>query len=178
LIDISEADPGEPFLSYTKLRNELELYNPGLKERPEMVVFNKIDLVEDSQKMKALQKAWKGREVFFISCMTGEHLPELMERVFAMLEKTPAPQSSVQIVKRVREKTGFTIKKMPDHYVVEGHQPERMVAMTDFKNEHAVEVLQRKLKYIGVEEALIAEGAQEGDTIVIGSQEFDFSPEL
>jgi GTP-binding protein len=50
-----------------------------------------------------------------------------------------------------------------------------MVATTDLENDEAVVRLQRRLRRAGVDAALRAAGAAEGDTVRIGDAEFLFS---
>jgi GTP-binding protein len=56
------------------------------------------------------------------------------------------------------------------------------VRQTDFGNEEAVGYLADRLNRLGVEERLARMGAQEGDTVIIGSPEnavvFDFRPSI
>jgi GTP-binding protein len=67
-------------------------------------------------------------------------------------------------------------------YVVRGSKPERWVRQTDFGNEEAVGYLADRLNRLGVEDRLLKLGAEEGDTVIIGSPEnsvvFDFRPSI
>jgi GTP-binding protein len=51
LIDVSQDDPAE---AYRIIRNELKAYSPLLAKKPEIIAFNKIDLVTDKQLAKKL----------------------------------------------------------------------------------------------------------------------------
>ena len=61
-----------------------------------------------------------------------------------------------------------------------GTKPERWVRQTDFTNDEAVGFLADRLNRLGVEDKLLALGAEEGDTVLIGEAEnavvFDFRP--
>ena len=78
--------------------------------------------------------------------------------------------------------SGFTVVKQGDRYVVDGVKPNRWVRQTDFSNDEAVGYLADRLARLGVEEALVAAGAQPGDEVVIGQGErgvvFDWEPTL
>jgi GTP-binding protein len=67
-------------------------------------------------------------------------------------------------------------------YVVRGQKPTRWVHQTDFTNDEAVGYLADRLARLGIEEALLAAGAQAGDEVVIGDGEqavvFDWEPTL
>ena len=74
----------------------------------------------------------------------------------------------------------FTIKETGEGWRVRGHKPERWVRQTDFSNDEAVGFLADRLNRLGVEEKLLALGAEEGDTVLIGHADnavvFDFRP--
>ena len=63
---------------------------------------------------------------------------------------------------------------------VRGPKPERWVRQTDFSNDEAVGFLADRLNRLGVETRLVALGAIEGDTVLIGHPDnavvFDFRP--
>ena len=70
----------------------------------------------------------------------------------------------------------FELSKMEDRFVVRGDEPRRAVLMTDMENDQALVLLHRKLKKMGVINALIRTGANEGDTVQIDEFEFTYSP--
>ena len=46
LIDVTGDDP---VAAYRVIRKELKAYSPELAEKPEMIAFNKIDLLQDDE---------------------------------------------------------------------------------------------------------------------------------
>lgn len=181
LLDVSSAEFREdPMVPYEKLRTELYLYNEKLLDRPEIIVFNKTDLVEDGEELDRARSVFAeaGLEVWPISCKSGEGVEALTERIFTLAAETPVSYEVVDIVERKVPKVEFAVKKVEDYFVVEGAMIENLIAMFDLDNDEAVDYLQRRIRYIGVEEALVAAGAGEGDIVVIGGNEFDFSPDV
>ena len=87
VVDVSGFSGRDPLEDIRILNNELNAFNPDLASRPQIVVFNKIDVIEDRDSLKALAKKLKGTNVFLISAATGEGteplLDELAKRVFA-----------------------------------------------------------------------------------------------
>ncbi len=69
LLDITSTDPSGDLET---LRKEMKSFDPMLVEKPSIVVFNKIDLVQD-RPVKGF-----GEEVFYISAATGENLNNLV----------------------------------------------------------------------------------------------------
>jgi GTPase len=177
LIDISETGISEPFHLYDSIHRELELYNPALRERPELIAFNKTDLCDD-EKIASLREAFKSRglEPYFISSMTGSYLPELREHLFRIV-KTILPPVIFLSPERISNAKDFRISRKGKVFIVEGRAVEKLVAMADLSKDQAVHRLQKALKRMGIEDALIEEGAKEGDAVIIGKDEFDFMPE-
>ncbi len=66
--------------------------------------------------------------------------------------------------------------------MITGTKPVRWVRQTDFSNDEAVGYLADRLARLGVEEALLAAGAEAGDEVVIGAGDeavvFDWEPTL
>jgi GTP-binding protein len=63
-------------------------------------------------------------------------------------------------------------------FVVRGGKPERWVRQTDFSNNEAIGYLGDRLARLGVEAELAAAGATPGETVRIGTIEFDWEPTL
>jgi GTP-binding protein len=70
LIDVSAPEPER---QYQSLLREFSNYNPALLMKPRLVIFNKIDLVDEVPK-------WQLREkVFYISALKGTGVDDLIE---------------------------------------------------------------------------------------------------
>lgn len=89
IIDASrEEETGE---IYRKLLNELRLYSEKLPERPVLIALNKIDLLEERPDTETLAEE-TGREVFPISAVTGEGVPELIRRLYQVIQQSRQPE--------------------------------------------------------------------------------------
>jgi len=85
LIDICPLSGGPaPSEAYRTIRNELAKYSEGLAAKPELVVANKIDLLQGHGPLDELRGALNG-EVLAISAVTGCGLELLTERLWQML---------------------------------------------------------------------------------------------
>ncbi|HEX4915350.1 MAG TPA: GTPase ObgE, partial [Vicinamibacterales bacterium] len=87
LVDVSGASGRDPVEDFETIRRELELHNPELIEKPQLVAANKIDALDDPAKVTALEKrARKLKLKFFrISAVTGEGVSTLIEAAWPII---------------------------------------------------------------------------------------------
>ncbi len=80
LLDLSDLSQRDPVEDYRTLNKELSLFDPTLAEKPQIVALNKIDTPEAKQKLAKVRGYFKRikKEVYPISSLTGEGLPELL----------------------------------------------------------------------------------------------------
>jgi len=90
LVDVGGAllESRDPLDAYATIRNELGQYQPELLERTEVVAINKIDLVEESEQIHAVEDTLRERgcTVQRISAATGKGVDALLQRVARALE--------------------------------------------------------------------------------------------
>jgi GTPase len=81
---------------YINLNKELELYNPALAQKPQVVAVNKIDLPEVADRKNEIAALLKhtGRPLHFISGEYGDGVPELLATLLNIFEKTETPVES------------------------------------------------------------------------------------
>jgi GTP-binding protein len=84
LIESTSDDPKQDFKT---LVNELRSYNPGLLEKPSLVVLTKIDIVGTRLKKLGRISFGKGITVFPISAATRTGISELLQAMWNMLEE-------------------------------------------------------------------------------------------
>jgi GTP-binding protein len=92
VIDASSPEE-QPLEEYRTLENELRVYNDELMDRQRLVVLNKIDLLEDEQRLAALQEQFfkaEGVRPLAISALTGQGLAQLQEALGEMLTEREA----------------------------------------------------------------------------------------
>jgi len=86
LVDISSLS-GDPVENYDIIRKELQNYSEELAAKPEIVVANKMDLVDDTSMLEQLGDK-TGLEVIPISAVTGSGITELNDQVWKRLHET------------------------------------------------------------------------------------------
>ena len=73
------------------------------------------------------------------------------------------------------QKNEFTVEQVGEHeFIVKGEQLERLVQMTNLDHQDGIMRLARKLKRLGVDDALREKGAVNGDDVAIGKFVFEF----
>jgi GTP-binding protein len=90
LVDVSSASGRDAVDDLDTVRRELELFQPTLAAKPQIVVANKIDALDDEDRVVALKRrASKLRLPFFkISGVTGAGVPELLEAAWRELARS------------------------------------------------------------------------------------------
>jgi GTPase len=101
LVDLAPLDGSKPADNYRMIREELQAFSPVLAEKPEMVVFSKIDLVDEDERAKLVKRVSKeiglavapgrGEQPVVISAATGEGVRELLERAYALVKGEALP---------------------------------------------------------------------------------------
>jgi GTP-binding protein len=174
LVDLGAPDAGgeSPSEQLRVLLDELGRYQPGLLDRPRLVVGTKADLADAADVDPDL-----GLDLA-ISAVTHRGVDELLARLAGVVaearESLPAPETFV--VHRPEEE-GVRIERGDDGaFRVHGRKAERAVAVNDLTNAQALAYVHKRLKRLGVDRALARAGAREGDVVHIGGLTFEYEP--
>lgn len=181
MVDINSLDPSEDFKS---INQELKLFDKKLAKKTQIIVFNKIDAVDDEtvkEVIKAFKKTNKSaKKIFPISCVTGKGLKELMFAIWDELEaktihaEKPKTEEKIKIYRPHLEEDSHSfhaklIKKGKQQvFEVTGRRIEQIVVMTDFSNPEAVARVYDVLEKMHIDKELRHLGARFGDEINIG----------
>ena len=183
VIDLSATDGRDPIRDYEKLNLELGHYSELLAKLPQIVALNKVDMPDAAADLERVKEYFGKRKVFPISAVTGEGVRPLVEQAYRSLQylETRARKEAETTITFDDEypsepRSRFELSEASDGFVITGEEPRRAVFMTDMENEQALVLLYRKLKRMGVINALERAGAVEGDTIQIDEFEFTYSP--
>jgi len=191
VVDCATLEPGrDPLSDIDVIERELDAYG-GLADRPRIVALNKTDVPEaaDLADMVRPDLEARGWPVFAISAATHAGLQPLRYAMsgIVLATRAAAPEAApTRLVLRPEplDEAGFTVtREAADEgyrFRVRGYRPERWVRQTDFTNDEAVGYLADRLERLGVEKALVEQGAQAGDEVVIGPDDdavvFDWEP--
>jgi len=162
---------------FEAINQELTLFKPGLADTPQLVVLNKLDLPDAQAHWPtvAVMAARYDLPVHAISAVTGEGVVELLRRAQMMLDALPAleavPEPLIELAP-APDRKAFTITAVEEGvWLVEGAEIEKVVKMTNWDYYESGMRFQRVLNALGIRQALIEAGVEEGDTVRIGAIE-------
>jgi GTP-binding protein len=181
VIHLIAGDSQDPMGDFEAINQELELFNPALAQKPQVVVFNKMDLPDAQAQWPAFESALAEREItaMAISAVTHQNVDQLLYRVKAMLDALPvltaaaeAADDALPVISPAPDERSFEIFQVADDkWYVEGVAIERAAAMTNWEYHEGGLRFQRILRALGIADALRAAGVQEGDIVRIGETE-------
>ena len=89
LLDVSPVASIDPSNAYNIVRNELKQYNPKLAEKREIIVANKMDLLDTESGIKFIQTLEKkiSKPVYPVSMVTGKNISTLINMIVITLNE-------------------------------------------------------------------------------------------
>ena len=191
----TSGDPSRnPVADFDVIEAELDAYQnvtgSDLRDRPRIVVLNKIDVPAAREVAGQVEPvlAARGLTVCQVSAATREGVRELAFALAAVVAEVRAAAPAEEPTRRVirpRPAAGpdFEIEQAGKNtFLVRGDKPWRWVQQTDFANDEAVGYLADRLAKLGVEEALAEAGAEDGAEVMIGNGDdavvFDWEPQV
>lgn len=176
IIDVSGIEGRDPVEDYYTIREELLEYNPKLKDKPEIIVGNKMDIPGAEEGLQKLKDEFKDKEIYSLSAATSKGVDELKYAIWNVLENTEIEYESFddEMYEEVIEKTEVIVKKEDEVYIVEGMGIEYLLESVYFDDIDSLRHFQETLRQMGIIERLEKLGIEEGETVVIGGYEFEF----
>ena len=180
LVDISGFEERDPIADYEAINKELELYNPQLASRPQIVAANKADIIFDEEAYARFRDYLEERDIpwFEISAATKKGVSELMDAVTELLSTLPPVPLYTQefFPAPPSDETPFTVRVDEEGaYVVEGPLIDRLISGVNFEDDQSLGYFQRALRRYGIIDALEKAGIEEEDTVKMGEDiEFEF----
>ena len=182
IVDISGIEGRDALEDFDKINDELRLYNERLSTRPQVVVTNKADILEDESIFEDFKNELESRgyKVFKMSAATRQGVDEVIAYVTQLLQEV----EDVELVTEeemyrpeldVQEEEGLTIEVDEDGvYVVEGKALRRIMYSVNFDDMESLQYFQKAMESQGVFDQLREMGIEDGDTVRIYELEFEF----
>lgn len=180
VIDVSGIEGRNPVEDFYTINNELESYSEKLSKRTQIIVANKVDVMQNEEQYKELEKLAKEKdmEIYKISAATGEGIDALMDRVTKILKELPK-EELIEVEEKMvytldNEKDQFTVTKDGKIFVVEGPAVVRLMGRVNLEDNESMHYFQKSLRELGIEAKLKELGVQEGDTVTIDGWELEW----
>jgi GTP-binding protein len=178
LIHLLDGMGEDPLLDFAQINSELALFDPDLGTKPQVVVFNKMDLPDVQARWPEVKEALEARgyKPMAISAVARTGVRPVLFKAAQLLSEAPPPPEPEQTpVYRVEEDPReFRVHKVEDGWVVVGKSIERAAAMTYWEYDQSVRRFQRIMNALGIEDALREAGVQEGESVFIGDFELEW----
>lgn len=180
VIDVSGSEGRNPVQDFNTISEELKKYSEKLSERTQIIVANKVDILQDENLYKELEKTAKehNMEIFKISAATGDGIPELLKHVSEVLKTLPKEDLIETENEKIYTLEGkddeYTIEREEGKFVIKGEAVERIMRRVNIEDNESLYYFQKSLDNLGVNERLKKMGIQEGDIVKIDDYELEW----
>lgn len=176
LVYVIDGTAPDPWKDLATVQSEVERFSADLARRPFVIAINKVDL----EPARRLRSRSRRKGVHFISALSGEGLPALMDAIVTTLAGAPEPrpQGPARTIKlpAAGTRAELAVERLSWGFVVRGERVERLLERTDLESSGGLARFQTELDRLGVNAALEAAGVQPGDTVRITEIEFEYQP--
>jgi len=184
IVDVSGSEGRDPIDDFETINNELMCYSPILSVKPQIVAANKMDIASEAQYTRFKDYVeGKGLMVFPISAPLHQGVSPLIDRVFARLAELPCESDmdysfyDNQGEPSESEYREISCDKDGSIFVLSGMQLNKVFRSTNFNDYGSLRYLYKYLEKNGAIDELKKIGLTDGDTIRIGSFEFEYIDE-
>lgn len=176
MIDVSNS-ASDHFLTYQLIVQELSKYNQDILKKPEVIVANKVDLLDDLSVISQLEKQIK-KPIFAISALNKINLQPLLEKVSQLVKETKIDKEEIvqemqdhvlyQYQAKQQPELEIIIKKIDNHHwEVSGTTISKIAQKNPLNTHQNILLFEIKLQDLGVFEQLRKKGIKKGDSVKI-----------
>ncbi|KAL6657152.1 hypothetical protein ACP70R_004932 [Stipagrostis hirtigluma subsp. patula] len=196
LVHVVDGSGQQPEYEFEAVRLELELFSPSLVDKPYVVVFNKMDLPEASERWNIFREKLQaqGIEPYCISAINRQGTQDVIHATYKILQKErkriketeewSGPENLNHVADAIKRERRAAMNefeifhdKGTNTWNVVGAGIERFVQMTNWQYADSLKRFQHALEACGVNRTLIKRGVKEGDTVIIGEMEMVWNDE-
>ena len=181
IVDISGLEGRNALEDFDAINGELKLYNEKLSTRPQVVVANKIDILEDESVYEEFKTTLeeRGYKVFKMSAATREGIDDVIAYVSQILKDA----EEIELVSEEElyvpelddeQEEGLQVEIEDGVYVVTGKSLRRIMYSVNFEDMESIQFFQKTMESQGVFDKLREMGIEDGDTVKIYDREFEF----
>ena len=181
IVDISGLEGRNALEDFDAINGELKLYNEKLSTRPQVVVANKMDILEDESVYEEFKTTLeeRGYKVFKMSAATREGIDDVIAYVSQILKDA----EEIELVSEEElyvpelddeQEEGLQVEIEDGVYVVTGKSLRRIMYSVNFEDMESIQFFQKTMESQGVFDKLREMGIEDGDTVKIYDIEFEF----
>lgn len=176
LLHMIDAYQDDIVKTYKTIQSELRAYKTDLTNRPQIVVLNKVDGLDQEMiddRIKELREVVpEETKIFAISAVSKQGVQELLYKVSEVVEKErehveeiEAAQEELPVLTLSDDKA-WTVTESPDGgWDVKGRKIEKFASRTDFESYHGTQRLRDIMRKMGIMHELERRGINSGDKI-------------
>ena len=177
-LDVSGEEGRNPVDDFYAINNELKKYSEKLAKRKQIIVANKMDVVNEEILKQVEELAKKeGLELYKISGATKQGVQELIDYVEKTLQTLPKEdliEYEDRKVYTLEDEEKWTIKKEDGVFIVSGKAIQRLMGRVNIEDNESIYYLQKSLKNMGIDAKLKEMGVCEGDTVILDDWELEW----
>ena len=182
IIDVAGSEGRDPVEDLEAINAELGGYSAELAKRPQIVVANKVDILDEgSDNLERLKAAAEAKGFIFtsISAAAMQGVQDLMRLVYSELQKLPPiayyePEYVVPAEAEVPTDREINIEVVDGVYVVSGAWIDKIVGSVFLDEYESRMYFERILRKAGVFDRLEAMGIEDHDLVNVAGVEFEY----
>jgi len=179
LIDAYQENIGK---AYKTIQKELGSYEVDLTKKPQIVVINKTEALDEAAINKLIAKIQKfvpaNTKIISISAASHKGLDKFLHEVNSIVNAQKAKKvkveeavtSAIPVIRLNDNEAVYKISKTSKDFIVTGKSIEKFASRTDFNNPDSVYRLRDILKKTGIIQDLNRQGLERGQKIHIGNK--------
>lgn len=180
LIHLLDGLSSNPIADFGQTLTELALFDERLLKKPMIVALNKMDVADAGEKWEQVKKEIekRGYEIMAISAATQLGTRDLLNRASQLLAEAPPAEidDATPVYRPGPDPDAFEIKREGEGvWRVTGQKIERAAQMTYWEYEDSTRRFQNILDALGIRKALSQAGVKEGDMVLIGEAELEWT---
>ena len=180
VVDVSGSEGRDPIEDFDTINAELQQYSEDLASRPQIVVANKTDLLEDPEQLAAFRAHVEelGYTFMEMSAATHQGTRQLVQRIAAMLADLPPvivyEPEYVPRPPQIDTSEPLSITREDDTWLVEGPWLQRLMANINFSDYESRMYFDKMLRQSGLFDQLEEMGIQDGHFVSMYDLEFEY----
>ena len=179
VVDVSGCEGRDPVEDFDAICAELEQYSPELATRPQIVVANKMDIMEDPENLERLRAHVEGKGFTLMELSAAAHqgTRDLIRKVAEKLSTLPpvVVYEPEYVPRAIDTSVPPEISRSDDGtWIIEGPWLERLMSNTNFSDYESRMWFEKQLRDSGLYQRLEDMGIKDGDMVSLYDWEFQY----